>query len=346
MMLARLAVLLLALSLPMGTADARAPRKPRAAADASAHPAPISPIPRPVRFPGGVTMQTQTYATRTGFRPLTLDLYMPAERTPLRPALIFVHGGSWNSGDARHAGTFEDFPGLLATLARRGFVVASVNYRLSGEARFPAALQDVKSAIRWLRAHAQDYAIDTTRVAVWGEAAGGQLAAMAGLTCGVARFAPPPDAGAATPPPSDCVQAAIDWYGVTDFDTIYADRGKPPPDTPDAIGAYLGCTPPACPPGTAREASPLTYVSPTAPPFLIQQGAADGIVPLKQSQKLYDALKAIGVPAELVVYPGVAHSFARPTAAPDPDINKQAIEKIEAFLDATFPRTRPHKETP
>ena len=139
------------------------------------------------------TLRDLAYATVPGFRTMTLDLYQP-KRAPKdypKPLLIFVHGGGWNSGDARQGGGFSDFPGVLAALAAKGYVVASVNYRLSGEAHFPAALQDVKAAIRWLRAHADEYGIDTSRVAVWGEEAGGQLAALAGTSCGVAALEPP-----------------------------------------------------------------------------------------------------------------------------------------------------------
>ena len=110
--------------------------------------------PQRVAYSNGVTgVFDLTYATLPGYRPLTLDLYSPAARGPL-PLLVFVHGGGWNGGDARHTGTFEDFPATLAALAAEGYVVASVNYRLSEEARFPAALEDVKAAIRWLRSEA------------------------------------------------------------------------------------------------------------------------------------------------------------------------------------------------
>lgn len=292
-----------------------------------------------IAFPDSVSMDEVIYSAPKGFRPLTLDLYQSSTKSFPRPAVIFVHGGSWNAGDSRHTGTFGDFPGLLASLAARGFVVASVNYRLSGEAQFPAALADVKNAIRWLRAHASDYNVDDTRIAIWGASAGGQLAALAGVSCGVSSLEPP--TGADEKPPSDCVQAVIDWYGVTDFETLFADFDKPAPDK-TVEGVYLGCEPALCPVGLARNASPLAYIEPMSPPFLIQHGADDTLVSLKQSQKLYDALRAKNVPAELVVYPGVGHGFAKPgqtgTAAADPDINRQAVEKLEAFLDAIFPK--------
>jgi acetyl esterase/lipase len=292
--------------------------------------------PETVTFANGVVMNALVYSAPPGFRPLTADLYLPPGKTYPRPGLIFVHGGGWNSGDSRHAASFGDFPGLLASVAARGFVVASLNYRLSAEAQFPAALLDVKNGIRWLRAHAAEYNVDETRIAIWGDAEGGHLAAMAGVTCGVGSLEPPssPDAK----PPSDCVQAVIDWYGITDLEALFTDLGKTAPDKSEA-GAFLGCEPALCPVGVARNAGPLTYVEAMSPPFLIQHGADDSVVSPKQSQKLYDALRAKDVPAELVVYPGVGHGFMPSSGANpfDAATNRQAVEKLEAFLDATFP---------
>lgn len=292
-----------------------------------------------ISFPGGVVMTEMVYSDLPGFRPLTLDLYLPPGKGFPRPGLVFVHGGGWNSGDSRHAGTFGDFPGQLAAIAARGYVVASVNYRLSGEAVFPAALQDVKTAISWLRGHAKDYNVDDTRIAVWGESEGGHLAALAGVSCGVASLDPPADPK--NKPPSDCVQAVIDWYGITDLETLYSDFGKTAPDKSEA-GALLGCEPALCPIGVARNASPLAYIETMSPPFLIAHGADDTVVSPDQSQRLYDALRAKNVPAELVIYPSVGHGFA-PVAnsspgASDPATNRQAMEKLAGFLDATFPK--------
>jgi acetyl esterase/lipase len=169
---------------PVSAAPAPAP-VPQASAPVSAY------GPRQLTFPGGVNATFDTvYANLRGFRPLTLDLYQPSPRGMAMPLVVFVHGGGWNGGDTRQAAGFADFPRELANLAAQGYVVASVSYRLSGEARFPAAVQDVKSAIRWLRSRARDLNIDITRVAVWGEGAGGQLAALTGVTCGVAPFEP------------------------------------------------------------------------------------------------------------------------------------------------------------
>ena len=272
--------------------------------------------PQRLAFADGVAAQFDvTYQTLQGFRPLTLDLYQPRPRGYPLPLVVFVHGGT----DTRHAATIEDFPAALAAIAAQGYVIASVNYRLTGEAGFPAALQDVKSAIRWLRARAGEYNIDTTRVAVWGASGGAHLAALAGVACGVPLFAPAGDANA----PSDCVQGVITWSGASDLRTLNAPE-------------LLGCIPAGCAPGLTRIASPMSYISVTSPPFLIVHGGADTKVPPAQAQKFHDALRAQNVPAELVIFPGVGHDLARDGAA-DAAVNRQAMEKVSAFLGRTFP---------
>ena len=304
--------------------------------------APPPPMPRPdprsygplkVSFPGGITAAFDVpYQTLKGYRPLTLDLYQPPPRSYPLPLVVFVHGGGFGGGDSRHAAVFDDLPATMAGLAAQGYVVASVNYRLSGEARFPAAVQDVKAAIRFLRGHARDLNLDVTRAALWGVSTGGQLAALAGASCGVPLFAP---AGAGGE--SDCVQAVVDWYGPVEIKTIsdVKPAGFNPPPTTEA-GDFLGCDPAACPPGFAKTASPLSYVTVTSPPFLIQQGGADARVPPAQSQSLQAALKAANVAAELVVYPGMGHDFTR-DGATDGATVRQALEKMAGFLAATFP---------
>jgi acetyl esterase/lipase len=314
-------------------------------------PAPVSYGPQKLTFPGGVTaLFDVTYATLRGFRPLTLDLYQPAARGMALPLVVFVHGGGWNGGDNRHAAGFADFPRELANLAAQGYVVASVNYRLSGEARFPAAVQDVKYAIRWLRSQARELNIDVTRAAVWGDGAGGQLAALTGVTCGVAPFEPTAAKAGSEEAASVCVQAVIDWYGASDLQNLAADNlGQPdaagfkpvaaaefqPPPSSDE-GNFLGCEPALCPPMAARLASPLAFITATSPPFLIQHGEDDKVIAPRQSQRLHEALRKAGVPAELITYPNVGHNFSR-QGAPNAAAQRTAMEKLASFLAATFP---------
>jgi acetyl esterase/lipase len=299
-----------------------------------------------VLYPGGVqSLRDITFAELPGFRPLTLDLYLPpggsapSASKSLRPAVVFIHGGAFRHRSARDGGTFRDFPAVLAAVAARGYVVASVNYRLVGEARFPGPIQDVEMAIRWLRMHATDYGVDTTRFVAWGSSAGGEIATVIGTGCGVKALEPPVPSKTNGPLPSICVQGVIDWYGLIDLESNPADLGKT--DVPGIHAledAYLGCKVPKCPPGLARSASPLAYIDSNDPPFLIQHGGADVTVSPKQSQRLYAALHAAGVPAELVMYPNVAHGFAKvPEGGPDDTVNSQALDKVFEFLRHYFP---------
>jgi acetyl esterase/lipase len=312
-------------------------------AAAATIPAPAD-LNRTVAFPRSVVAHPDlVYAEIPGYRPLTLDLYQtpPKPKGSLRPAILFVHGGWWKAGDARHLTGFSDFPATLAVLAAKGYVVASLNYRLSGEAHFPAAIRDVKSAIRWLRAHAGDYAIDTTRVMLWGAEAGGQIAALAGTSCGVAALEPVADPGA--PAASDCVQGVIDWYGPSNLASWDTDLGRAPePGKSTDLGAYLGCEPADCAPGLVQSASPISYLESMSPPFLIQQGSADAQMPLAQSQKLYDALTARHVPADLIVYPGAGENFSK-NGMPDSATRAKAIADMEDFIAKTFPPMTPAK---
>jgi len=297
-----------------------------------------------VVFPGGTVMHRDlVYAAMDGFRPLTLDLYeTPSKaKTAPRPLILFIHGGDWATGDARHLAGFPDFPSTLAALAAKGYVVASVNYRLSGEAHFPAAVQDVKSAVRWLRGHAADYNIDPTRMMAWGAEAGGQIAAMVGTSCGVGALEPAADAKSKATLASDCVQGVVDWYGPADLASWESGGAHPSePGAPTLLGAYLGCETADCTPGLVRAASPHSYISSLTPPFLIQHGSADTRVPPEQSQKLNDALRDQHVPADILIYPGMGQDFSK-DGAPDPAANAKALADMEDFAAKIFPQAQP-----
>jgi len=307
------------------------------AAEKNAPPADIN---QSISFPGDVIVQRDlVYASVEGFRPLTLDLYQPSSKTeaPPRPVLLYVHGGGWVSGDARHLKGFDDFPSTLAALAAKSYVVAAVNYRLAGEAHFPAPVQDVKSALRWLRGRATDFNIDTTRMMAWGVEAGGQIAAMVGTSCGVATLEPAADANSKVQLASDCVQGVIDWAGPSDFASWDADAGRNGEAAAAThLGTYLGCEPADCAPGVVRGASPLTYVGAQTPPFFIQQGSADIYVAPAQSHKLYDALRAQRVPADIRIYADVGRDFAK-DGTTDPTTRTQALADMQDFLEKTFP---------
>jgi acetyl esterase/lipase len=315
---------------------------------------------RRTTFPGGVMgLADVTYSALAGYRPLTLDLYRPASVSAPRPLVIYVHGGGWQSGHTRHSGAFEDWPGVLASIAARGYVVASLEYRLSAEAPFPAAIQDVKAAVRWLRTHAAEFGIDKQRVAIWGGSAGGQLAALAGTSCGVTELEPAgasaaqrpepgaADANAAKSPPkaagtpeSDCVQAVIAWYGIFDFATLAApdasSAGLNANDPGAAPARYLGCALAKCGPKAIAAAGATNYLDAKDPPVLMIHGVNDRTVPVLQSRAYLAALRAKGVQAELVEIPGVDHSFIGATADATRAASLQALDKSLEFIDRTM----------
>ncbi|WP_254292061.1 alpha/beta hydrolase [Sphingomonas tagetis] len=293
------------------------------------------------RYPGGIVARPHVeFANQLGFRPLQLDLYLHADRARAarRPLILWIHGGGWSRGDARGSAAFADFPAVLAAVAVRGYVVASVDYRLSGEAKFPAQIQDVKAAIRYLRAHAVDYGVDPSRVVVWGGSAGGHLAALAATTCRVTEFDPPASTGrmsraaaaSARPlPQSDCVQGAAVWYAPLDLGQHKAERALA---LGDNVAAMLGCDGDACV-EPARRASPIRYVGADTPPMLLIHGTADEEVGYGQSELMAEALRKAGRPVEMLMIPDVAHGFIGKTPAATRAAHWQALDRTLTFFD-------------
>ena len=302
---------------------------PLASFNVSATPALGDPLPdRTLAYPGGIkALADVPFSAPSGFRPLTLDLYLPGG-SEARPLLIYIHGGGWSGGHTRQAGAIADFPALLAGIARRGFVVASIEYRLSGEAPFPAALEDVRAAIGFLRTNVGRYRIDPTRVGVWGGSAGGQLAELAALGCNTPALSPPARANAA----DACVQAGVACYGVSDFRPLLARRPGPNAGAP-AENAYLGCIPSECPAYLVDAASPIAQADASDPPLLLIHGTADKVVPVAQSQSLNDRLEAAGAPVELILIPGVDHSFIGATPEATAAATRQAVGATVAFFN-------------
>jgi acetyl esterase/lipase len=295
-------------------------------------------------FPDGIVARPDVeYGNLVGYRPLTLDLYLHRDRasaTP-RPLVVWVHGGGWNRGDARTSGAYANFPAVLASLAARGYVVASVSYRMSGEARFPGPIQDVKSAIRYLRDHARDYGIDPARVIAWGGSAGGHLVALAATSCGVAAFEPGPSVGrlthkamlAAKPSTtSDCVQGAVIWYGAFDLaahETEFPDR----PGGDANVAALLGCEGGDECAAKAKAASPITYVDAKTPPMLLIHGTADIEVSPKQTEAMAARLRAVGVAVETLMIPDVGHGMIGKTPEATRAASLEALERSFVFID-------------
>jgi acetyl esterase/lipase len=284
------------------------------------------------------------YASLPGFRALELTLYQPASRTAWLPIVLVLHGDGWLSNPARPiAGTppqpEQSAAGMAATLlqlARRGYVVAEVGYRLSAEARFPAQIQDVKRAVRFLRAHAADIGGDPQHVMVWGASAGGYLAVLLGASCGVAPLEPPVADSAL----SDCVDGVVDWYGPVVFSRLDAELASnqrlPAPlggaahaAASSAESQLLGCALPACPADLLTRANPISYLSSKSPPFLIMHGMGDTEVPYQQSVDLADALKSAGVRATLTLVPNAGHRFV---GIPGTLVDK-LVDQTFAFFD-------------
>lgn len=259
---------------------------------------------QPVIFPGGIkAYRDVAYQQLPGFIPQVVDIYVPASKGP-HPLVLYIHGGGWIGGHTRHSGALANFPAVLARLAAEGFTVASLEYRLSSEAKFPAQVQDAKAALRFLGDHAGQYKIDPKRVGIWGGSAGGHLTALTALSCHDTALDPKADKDI-------CATAAVTWYGVFDFGALVASR---PGGADDAAVRLLGCTE-KCTPEQLAFASPVTYIDAKDPPFLLIHGEADNTVPVAQSHIAEARLKAAGVPVEAIYIPGVDHSFIGKTPA-------------------------------
>jgi acetyl esterase/lipase len=248
-----------------------------------------------------------SYANVIGFRPLQLDLWVPATSAP-PPLVVWIHGGGWLFGDRRYLPETLRPNQLFTEAVAAGLAIATIDYRLALEAPFPAALHDVKAAVRYLRAHAGQLGIDTSRVGVWGESAGGHLAALVGLTGGMSEL----EGTVGVLGQSSAVDAVVDWYGPHDLDLQKLEGPTPeiasmlPPELRTAPEIHLAGS---RDPVALRAASPISYVTASAPPFLLVHGTADVVVPYKQSVVLADALAAVGVQVELVPIEGADHIF-------------------------------------
>lgn len=222
-----------------------------------------------------------------------LDIYLPPEGDGPFPVVMWIHGGGWLAGS-------KDLEprAFQRTVLTHGYALVSVGYRLSREAKFPAQIQDLKAAVRWLRSHADAYALKADSIGAWGSSAGGHLAALLGTSGEVAALA---GAELGNPGVSSRVQAVVDWYGPTDFlqmdeqtlaigCPLFEGIGHRAPNSPESrlLGYPIGDRP-----DLVQAANPITYIRPDVPPFFIQHGSADCTVPYPQSLLLYDALRAV-----------------------------------------------------
>jgi acetyl esterase/lipase len=247
----------------------------------------------------------------------------PLPEKPL-PAVVWVHGGGWRQGSR------DDGLRRLARLAERGYLGASIEYRLSQEATFPAQIEDCKCAVRFLRAKAKDYHLDPDHIGAWGASAGGHLVALLGTAGDVKEL----EGRGGWPDQSSRVQAVCDGFGPTDFlkmDEAGSLLRHNTPRSPESL--LIGGLITQHPDKVAR-ANPITYVTKDDPPFLILHGDKDDLVPLDQSQRLQQALKQAGVPATLHVVKGAGHGFG------GPEIDKM----IDAFFDEHLRGIKPTED--
>ncbi|HEY7127811.1 MAG TPA: alpha/beta hydrolase [Ktedonobacterales bacterium] len=272
----------------------------------------ITPTPVSTRAAGFYQVQTQT---NIPYGPLasageTLDLCLPAGAPDPRPAIVMIHGGGWVNGDKS----------LLASdcyaLALRGFVVASINYRLAPASRWPAQLVDAQLAVRWLRANAAKYQVDPERVCSLGDSSGAHLA----VFLGVLPMNTPGDQAGLYADQSPAVACVVDEFGPVDLKAL-----NPLPDWAGTFGVLFGPNALKSDPGLLGRASPLTYVSPKSAPMLIIQGTQDTTVPPSQSQELEEALLKAPVPVQYVTYPG-GHEFAGLSQSDVQGIEQQRLD--------------------
>lgn len=314
-LLIRTALFLAVALLNTGAIDGQTPAKPKAE---KAFPTPPPP-------PGDVTLIRDIQYGKGGGVPLYLHLALPnpALDKPV-PVILVIHGGGWAEGtrDSRLQWAYR--------FAQHGFAGATIDYRLSDQAPFPAQIQDCKCAVRYLRASAAKYRLDPERLGLMGDSAGGHLTALLSVTENVAEF----DGDGGNPGVSSRVQAACDWYGPTDFLAWFYDPKVGSQFANAKALAVLFGGPPLENPARARWASPMTYVASSVhtPPFLIVHGDQDPTVPLNQSLALADALDKKGADVTLRVIPNAGHGV--------PHFWESAWPDMLAFFDRTLKAKR------
>ncbi|WP_165072474.1 alpha/beta hydrolase [Paludisphaera rhizosphaerae] len=270
--------------------------------------------PLPRQAPEGTRAVWDAAYVENGHLRQKLDLFIPPGDGP-KPLVIWIHGGAFMAGDKRGGN-----PALA--LLQKGFAVASLGYRFSQDAIFPAPVEDCKAAVRWLRKHAKEYGIDPERFGAWGSSAGGYFVAMLGTTGGTKTF----DVGGNLDVSSH-VSCVVDFFGPTDF-TKMTEQSKALPksmehDSPGSPESRLLGGPIQQEKEKAAKANPITYVSKQTPPFLVVHGDHDPLVPHGQSVLLVDALQAAGVPVEFRTVKGGGHGVG---------FGRAEHEAAEAFL--------------
>jgi acetyl esterase/lipase len=292
-------------------------------------------LPTPTTVLGVAKMEDIIFSAPSGFRPLTLDIYAPelhwSNPGQSLPVVIWIHGGAFSMGSRKLLPNFLDQANFFKMLTDHGFLVASIDYRHSGESVWPAQIIDVRNAIRWIRKNSERLGADETRMATWGESAGGHLSTMAGILGDQASASDQPNEISAA------VAAIVDWYGPTDFarmDDQAPANSAMSHDDPESPESLLLGVPVQLAQELVDSANPISYINDDMPPILIRHGRIDRFVPFGQSQLLAEALSEAGV--EFVFHPtsDTDHVFEK---YPNPE---EFIHEAIAFLDEKFAKVK------
>ncbi len=276
-------------------------------------------------LPPGITKHADVTYASVGGRDLRVDVYAPAQRPdPPIPAVVWVHGGGWRGGSKNGVG--RSLP-ILAS----GYGLVSVEYRLSGEAIFPAAIADVKAAMRWVRANAGNYGFDPARLGAWGSSAGGHLVALLGTAHEVEEWdgLHEENAGVSSRPDAVC-----NWFGPTDFLRMNDIPGRIDHDAADSPESKFIGGPIQDHPEKAQRANPIRYVTSDDPPMLHMHGELDGSVPYNQSELFHAALDTAGLDSTLYMVKGGDHGFR----GMEGDTPESLLKMVVEFFDRTLRR--------
>jgi acetyl esterase/lipase len=277
--------------------------------------------PKPLKPNKAAKLKNVVYGAAKG-KKLMLDLYVPKKTPPGgRPLVIYIHGGGWQHGNRKavepHVKLFN----------KHGFAVATLDYRLSQHAKFPAQIRDCLAAVRYLKVHAARLHLNPKRFGVWGVSAGGHLAALVATASGEEKFNIGPHSSV-----SSEVEAAVLWFSPTDLVTMHAQMGSNPSkdhlSAKSPEGRLVG--------GPLNEekyrkraaaASPINYISPSSPPFLLMHGDKDTTIPFAQSANFHGVLKANNVESELVRVKDAGHGFKGPKG-----VTKKLVTRVVKFF--------------
>jgi acetyl esterase/lipase len=272
-------------------------------------------ITQPTNLPPGVVEEKNLEYGNTGGHSLRLDLFHPEKTAAAVPAIIFIHGGAWSGGN-------RDMLRIYAiSYAQRGYVTAAITYRLSGVAPFPAAVEDCKCAVRWLRANAEKFRVDPALIGVAGGSAGGHLAMMLGY----AADQPELEGQGGHAGISSRVQAVVNFYGVYDLTTPFAQKAGP-------VKKFLGGKTYDEASDAYEKASPRHYLQRGAPPTLVIHGTLDDVVPIEQSDDLVKKLEELQVPHVYDRLPGWPHAM---------DAAEIVNRRCQYFMNQFFARHLP-----